>query len=153
MPEQIPAYWQQTADYLDTQPGAGTTRVALEPGIDFATYRWGVTLEPVLPGLMTRPEVDRGLVPYGSPGSANLLDAFDDTIQDDTVNPSAVAPVLRLMSVGDLVVQSDLAYEHYDTPRPRALWQKLDPPPPGIGDPVGLRKPGRHRRARRSSTP
>ncbi len=140
-PEQIPAYWQQTADYLDTQPGAGTTRVALEPGIDFSTYRWGTTLEPVLPGLMTRPEVDRGLVPYGSPGSANLLDAFDDTIQDDTVNPSAVAPVLRLMSVGDLVVQSDLAYEHYNTPRPRALWQKLDPPPPGIGDPVGFGSP------------
>ena len=63
------------------------------------------------------------------------------TIQDDTFNPSAVAPVLRLMSAGDLVVQSDLAYEHYNTPRPRALWQKLDPPPPGSRRPVGFGNP------------
>ena len=49
--------------------------------------------------------------------------------------------MLRLMSAGDLVVQSDLAYEHYNTPRPRALWQKLDPPPPGLGTPVGFGSP------------
>ncbi len=152
-PEKIPSYWSQAANYLDKQPGATQTRVLLEPGIDFSTYRWGTTLEPVLPGLMTRPEVDRGLVPYGSPGSANLLDTFDDEIQDDTFNPSAVAPLLRLMSAGDLVVQSDLAYEHYDSPRPRALWQKLDPPPPGLSDPVGFGSPGRHRARHRSSTP
>ena len=128
-PEHIPTYWSQAASYLDHQSGASQTWVLLEPGIDFSTYRWGTTLEPVLPGLMTRPEVDRGLVPYGSPGSANLLDTFDDSVQDDTFNPAAVAPLLRLMSAGDLVVQSDLAYEHYNTPRPRALWQKLDPRP------------------------
>ena len=140
-PEQIPSYWSQTAKYLDAQAGAASTRVLLEPGIDFSTYRWGTTLEPVLPGLMTRPEVDRGLVPYGSAGSANLLDTFDDNIQDLTFNPSAVAPLLRLMSAGDLVVQSDLAYEHYNTPRPRALGQKLDPLPPGLADPVGFGSP------------
>jgi len=140
-PEQIPSYWDQAAKYLDTQAGADQTRVLLEPGIDFSTYRWGTTLEPVLPGLMTRPEVDRGLVPYGSPGSANLLETFDDDVQDDTFNPAAVAPLLRIMSAGDLVVQSDLAYEHYDTPRPRALWQKLDPPPPGLSAPVGFGSP------------
>jgi arabinofuranan 3-O-arabinosyltransferase len=140
-PEQIPTYWSQAATYLDHQPGAQQTRVALEPGIDFSTYRWGTTLEPVLPGLMTRPEVDRGLVPYGSPGSANLLDALDNDIQNGTIDPSALAPILRVMSAGDLVVQSDLAYEHYNSPRPRALWQKLDPPPPGLRHPVGFGSP------------
>jgi arabinofuranan 3-O-arabinosyltransferase len=140
-PEKIPSYWSQAAKYLDDQPDADQTRAMVEPGIDFSTYRWGTTLEPVLPGLMTRPEVDRGLVPYGSPGSADLLDTFDDDIQDDTLNPSAVAPMLRLMSAGDLVLQSDLAYEHYNTPRPRALWQKFDPPPPGLGAPVGFGSP------------
>ncbi len=140
-PSQIPSYWGQTAHYLDTQSGADKTRVLLEPGIDFSTYRWGTTLEPVLPGLMTRPEVDRGLVPYGSAGSANLLENLDDDVQDLTFNPAALAPVLRIMSAGDLVVQSDLAYEHYNTPRPRALWQKLDPPPPGVGNPIGFGSP------------
>jgi len=140
-PQQIPSYWSQAARYLDTQAGARTTRVSLEPGIDFSTYRWGTTLDPVLPGLMTRPEVDRGLVPYGSPGSANLLEAFDNEFQNGTLDPSAVAPILRVMSAGDLVLQSDLAYEHYNSPRPRALWQKLDPPPPGLGNLVGFGNP------------
>ncbi len=140
-PEHIPSYWGKAARFLDTQAGAASTRVALEPGIDFSSYRWGTTLEPVLPGLMTRPEVDRGIVPYGSPGSANLLDTFDDGIQNQTFNPSAVAPLLRIMSAGDLVVQSDLAYEHYNTPRPRALWQKLIPAPAGLGNPVGFGNP------------
>jgi hypothetical protein len=134
-------YWSHVANYLDHQAGATQTRVVTEPGIDFATYRWGTTLEPVLPGLMTRPGAYRGLVPYGSPGSANLLTTFDDTIQNGTFNASGLAPLLRIMSAGDLVLQSDLAYEHYNSPRPRALWQKLDPPPPGLGAPVGFGSP------------
>src|SRR6202035_1766104 len=133
--------WSQVANFLDRQPGADQTRAATEPGIDFATYRWGTTLEPVLPGLMTRPGLNRGLVPYGSPGSANLLDTFDNTIQNGTFNASGLAPLLRIMSAGDLVLQSDLAYEHYNSLRPRALWQKLDPPPPGVANPVGFGSP------------
>ncbi|HUY23268.1 MAG TPA: alpha-(1-_3)-arabinofuranosyltransferase family protein [Acidimicrobiales bacterium] len=140
-PEHIPSYLTQAADYLDNQPGAHQTRVLTEPGIDFAVYNWGTTLEPVLPGLMTRPEVDRGLVPYGSPGSADLLGAVDEGVQAGTFDPSALAPMLRLMSAGDLVLESDFQYEHYDTPRPQALWQKLDPPPPGLGAPIGFGSP------------
>jgi len=140
-PETVPAYWSQAATYLDAQPGAADTRVLTEPGIDFAAYRWGTTLDPVLPGLMTRPEVERGLVPYGSPGSANLLEALDEQVQAETFDPSALAPMLRLMSAGDLVLQSDLQYELYDTPRPKSLWQLLDPAPPGLGSPAGFGDP------------
>jgi hypothetical protein len=140
-PEKVPAYWAQAARYLDRQPGATKTRVLSEPGIDFATYRWGTTLEPVLPGLLTRPEVERGLVPYGSPGSVNLLDALDEQFQTLTFDPSALAPMARLMSVGDLVVPGDLQYELYATPRPQAVAQKLTPVPPGLGDPVDFGDP------------
>ncbi len=91
---------------------------------------------------MTRPEVDRGLVPYGSTGVGEpARHASTTRSRTATFNPSAVAPLLRIMSAGDLVVQSDLAYEHYNTPRPRALWQKLDPPPSGLGTPVGFGSP------------
>ncbi|HTZ08323.1 MAG TPA: alpha-(1-_3)-arabinofuranosyltransferase family protein, partial [Acidimicrobiales bacterium] len=140
-PEAVPSYFQQAATYLDDQAGAGDTRVLTEPGIDFASYRWGSTLQPVLPALMTRPEVDRGLVPYGSPGSADLLMALDEEVQTLTVDPSALAPVLRLMSAGDLVVDSDLQYERYATPRPQALWDLLDPVPGGLSPPVGFGDP------------
>jgi len=136
--EAVPSYFQQAATYLDDQRGAAQTRVLTEPGIDFASYRWGSTLQPVLPALMTRPEVDRGLVPYGSPGSADLLMALDEEVQTLTVDPSALAPLLRLMSAGDLVVDSDYQYERYATPRPQALWQLLDPAPAGLKAPVGF---------------
>jgi hypothetical protein len=140
-PEQVPAYWVQAANYLGHQPGASDTRVLTEPGSDFAAYRWGMTLDPVLPGLMTRPEVERGVVPYGSAGSANLLEALDEEVQSGTLDPSALAPIARLMSAGDIVVQSDLQYERYNTPRPRALWQVLDPSPAGLGPAVGFGSP------------
>jgi len=140
-PDSVPAYWTKAAQFLDAQPGAARTRVLTEPGIDFAYYRWGTTLDPVLPGLMTRPEVDRGVVPYGSTGSSNLLTALDEEVQEGTLDPGALAPMARLMSAGDVVVQSDLQYERYDTPRPRALWQTLDPPPPGLGAPIGFGNP------------
>ena len=47
------------------------------PASDFASYRWGNTVDPITPGLMDRPYVARELIPYGSPASANLLNAFD----------------------------------------------------------------------------
>ena len=152
-PEQIPSYWQQTADYLDKQAGADKTRVALEPGIDFSTYRWGTTLEPVLPGLMTRPEVDRGLVPYGSPGSANLLDAFDDTFQDEHLQPQrggATAPAHERRRPGAAVGSGLRALQHAPPPRPVAEARP---------SPAGPRRPRRDSGARpspprrRSSTP
>ena len=137
-PSEVPAYWTQAARFLDHQPGASSTRVLTEPGIDFSQYRWGTTLDSVLPGLMTRPEVERGLVPYGSVGAANLLSALDEQVQAGTLDPSVLAPMARLMSAGDLVVQSDLQYERYNTPRPRPFWQLLTPPPAGLGAPVGF---------------
>ena len=46
------------------------TRVLALPGSDFAAYRWGVTIDPIEPGLIDRPYVARELVPWGSPPSA-----------------------------------------------------------------------------------
>ncbi len=91
-PEQVPSYWTKAARFLDEQPGATQTRVLTEPGIDSAYYRWGTTLDPVLPGLMTRPEVERGLVPYGSAGSSNLLTALDEQVQEGTLDPARWLP-------------------------------------------------------------
>ena len=67
-PEQIPPYWVQAADYLQSQGDA--TRVLEVPGSDFASYRWGNTVDPVTPGLMDRPYVAHELFQYGSAQSA-----------------------------------------------------------------------------------
>ncbi|CAN5217814.1 hypothetical protein BH20ACT3_BH20ACT3_14760 [soil metagenome] len=98
--EDIPDRWLEAAAALDQRDDG--TRVLEVPGSDFASYRWGNTVDPVLPGLMDRPYVARELIPYGSPPSADLLNAFDRQLQELTLDSAAVAPIARYMGVGDI---------------------------------------------------
>jgi arabinofuranan 3-O-arabinosyltransferase len=125
--EDVPAYWQEAARALDRRDDG--TRVLEVPGSDFASYRWGNTVDPVLPGLMDRPYVARELIPYGSPPSAELLNAFDHRLQEQTFDARALAPMARFLGIGDISVRSDLSYERYNTPRPRLLWDQLSNAP------------------------
>ena len=118
-PEELPGYWLEAADALDADRGPdGGTRVWEVPGSDFASYRWGNTVDPITPGLIERSYVARELVPFGSPQSASLLGALDRRLQEDTLDPASLAPVARLMSAGDVVHRADLIFERYRTPRP-----------------------------------
>ncbi|MFZ4516389.1 MAG: alpha-(1-_3)-arabinofuranosyltransferase domain-containing protein, partial [Acidimicrobiia bacterium] len=94
-PEQIPQYWKDATKALDT-PNA-TTRVLELPGADFASYRWGSTVDPITPGLMERPYVARELIPYGSDASADVLNALDRRLQEGTFVPASLAPMARFM--------------------------------------------------------
>ena len=135
-PETIPSYWQEAADHLDAQ---GDSRRVLElPGADFASYRWGNTIDPITPYLMDRPYVARELIPYGTPGTADVLNAFDRRLQEGVFEPSSLAPMARLLRAGDLAFRNDLLFERYRTPRPRALVDQLTPRPEGIGEPAGF---------------
>ena len=138
-PEDIPAVWHDAADHLEARGSA--TRVMEIPGSDFAAYRWGNSGDPVLPGLMDRPHVARELIPQGSPASAALLVALDTEIQEGRLDADALAPLARLMGVGDVVLRSDLQFERFRTPRPADLWARLRnapgfDPPVKFGDPV-----------------
>lgn len=131
-PEQIPGYWDEVAAYLDeTDDG---TRVLEIPGIDFGSYRWGNTVDPIAPGMMERPYVARELIPYGSAASADLLNALDLRLQEQTLEPEALAVVARLMAAGQIVTRNDLQYERYNTPRPRSLWSFVTGAD-GLGEP------------------
>ena len=135
-PEELPSYWQDAADHLDESGPA--TRVLELPGADFASYRWGNTVDPITPYLMDRPYVARELIPYGTPGTADLLNAFDRRLQEGVFEPSSLAPIARLMRAGDVVVRNDLLHERYRTTRPRVLADLLSPRPEGIGAPTGF---------------
>ena len=129
----IPDYWQDAADHLEAE--GRDTRVLVVPGSDFASYRWGNTVDPILPGLIDRPSAQRELIPYGSPASANLLNALDLRFQERTADPDSVAPIARLLRAGDVLVQSDLQYERYNTPRPRIFWDLMTSAP-GLDEPA-----------------
>ena len=95
--EDVPGYWKEAGATLDA--GDRSTRVLELPGIDFASYRWGNTVDPITPGLTDREYVARELIPYGSPPSANLLNDVDMPFQSGRVEPFAIAPLARLMGV------------------------------------------------------
>ena len=132
-PEEIPEYWNQTAEYLDLKDSS--TRVLEIPGADFSAYRWGNSGDPLLPGLMDRPYASRELIPLGTEPSAELIVAFDREIQEGRFDKNSLAPMAQLMSVGDVVVRSDLQFERFRTPRPDELWAELVDTP-GFSDPV-----------------
>jgi arabinofuranan 3-O-arabinosyltransferase len=132
-PETLPKYWTDAIAALDK--GSHQTRILELPGADFSAYRWGNTVEPITPGLTDRPYVARELVPYGSAASANLLDALDRRLQLGTLSPAGVAPVARLMSVGDVVLRNDLQVDRYDLARPKAVSLLFSPTPAGLGTP------------------
>ena len=130
--ERVPAWWTDVAAALDRgDPGM---RVLEIPGSDFASYRWGGTVDPVLAGLTTRDVAARELVPWGSAASADLLAALDRRWQERLVEPDAVAPLLRRLGVADVVLRGDLAYERYGLVRPRTLAAALAATP-GLGAP------------------
>ncbi|HUP84193.1 MAG TPA: alpha-(1-_3)-arabinofuranosyltransferase family protein [Acidimicrobiales bacterium] len=138
-PELLPPYWQEAADHLDA--AGDSTRVLELPGADFASYRWGNTIDPITPYLMDRPYVARELIPYGTPGTPDLLNAFDRRLQEGVFEPSALAPIARLMRAGDVVLRNDLLFERYRTPRPRVLLDQLTPRPEGVGEPTAFGPP------------
>jgi hypothetical protein len=117
--EDVPAYWREVAAYLDARDHG--TRVLELPGADFASYTWGSTVDPITPGLIDRPYVARELIPYGTAGTADLLDALDRRFQEGVADPRGVADVLRRMGVGDVVLRNDIQDHRYDLVAPRRL--------------------------------
>ena len=138
-PSNIPPYYYQAANYLNKQ--SNNTRILVEPGTDTSVYRWGVTGDPILPGLTTRQTAERVQLPHGTNPSLDLMTAIDQPFQEETMNPTTLAPLARLISAGNLLIQSDLAYEDYDLPNPRQLWSQFTPTPAGLSKPIPFGKP------------
>jgi hypothetical protein len=125
--EKLPTYWTDAIATLDK--GDHQTRILEEPGSDFASYTWGNTVDPITPGLTDRPYVARELIPYGTPGSADLLNAIDRRLQEGVADPNALVPLWRRMGIGDVVARNDINYERYDLVRPRNLAAVLNETP------------------------
>ena len=137
--EAIPQYWTDALADLDA--ASHDTRVLALPGADFAAYRWGDTVDPIEPGLIDRPYIARELVPWGSEATTNLLVALDRRLQEGTLDPDAVAPIARLMGVGDIVLRFDLETDRFTLIPAGPLWQTFTDANADTGLPDGLREP------------
>ncbi|MGI9579209.1 MAG: alpha-(1-_3)-arabinofuranosyltransferase domain-containing protein, partial [Microthrixaceae bacterium] len=134
--EQLPEYWLEAAEAIDSASADGDladTRVYELPGTDFASYRWGNTVDPITPGLIDRPYVARELIPYGTAPSADLLNALDVPLQEGSDDPAALTPIAQLMGVGTIAHRGDLQFERFRSPRPDATYRMLTEAP-GISE-------------------
>ncbi|MFI5045844.1 MAG: alpha-(1-_3)-arabinofuranosyltransferase family protein [Acidimicrobiia bacterium] len=128
---EIPSAWTNAGAYLDK----GSGRVLQLPGIDFAAYRWGTTVDDILPGLTHRPVLARELVPLGGSANTSLLNALDRSMQEGTFEPTSLAPVARMLGISDILIRNDLEYERYRTARPTRVWDWVTDPSAGLGTP------------------
>jgi arabinofuranan 3-O-arabinosyltransferase len=138
-PAALPSYELAAIAHLNATHSG--TRVFAIPGNDFASYRWGDTVDTPQPALLNRDFVTREQQIMGSIATADTLYAVDGPIQDGIENTNALAPMARLMGAGDLMVEYDQNYEHYGIPQPQLLALQLQPTPQGLTDPVSFGTP------------
>ena len=101
----VPAYWQQTADYLAEHDDGS---VALElPAAAFGQYSWGNTHDDILQGLARSPWAARNVVPLAQPGNVVFLDAVTRMVESGRPSPT-LATYLADNGVGTIVVRNDL---------------------------------------------
>ena len=140
-PEQIPSYWSQAAHYLDTQAGARHDAGVVGAGDRLLHLPMGHDARPRAPWSHDPPRGRSGPGPLrhtgiGQParGLRRRVSKRHPGSRRRGTGPSdhecgrprrAIRPRLRALQLT----------------APRALWQKLDPPPPGLGNPVGFGNP------------
>ena len=77
------------------------------PGQLLAYYRWGQTVDAILPALTDRPVAMRQFVPRADLHSAELLIAVDALVQQERLVPGQLKPLLRLLGVRQVVSATD----------------------------------------------
>ena len=152
--KRIPAAWTAAARGLDRELPAGSRAVVL-PGDLFAFYRWGGTVDPILPALSRRPVAERNIVPYADLRATDLLWTIDALVHQHRLVPGQLPPLLSLVGARAVVSGSDDDLHRSGAPpaadaarelasqlpRPTRGYGPVRPVPPssdGLGAPVAL---------------
>jgi arabinofuranan 3-O-arabinosyltransferase len=101
----LPPAWRAVARDLDQRPDS--SRAMVLPGQLFASYRWGGTVDAVLPPLTDHPVTTRWIIPFADLRSTELQFTVDGLINQERLRPGQLRPLLDLMGVGDVIVAAD----------------------------------------------
>lgn len=122
----VPEHWEEAATWLDDVDASGETgRALVVPSAPFGEYTWGRPLDEPLQALAESPWAVRDLIPLGSGPGIRALDAVERVI-DQGVGSSQLAPTLRRMGVGHVVVRNDLDWRRTGSPRPLQVRRVLE---------------------------
>jgi arabinofuranan 3-O-arabinosyltransferase len=102
----IPAAWRDAGKGLDRDL-APNTRAMILPGQIFGFYRWGGTIDAILPRLTDRPVAVRYETPYSDLHAVDLQLQADQLVQQDRLVPGQLRPLLGLMGVSAVVSATD----------------------------------------------
>ncbi|WP_428847208.1 alpha-(1-_3)-arabinofuranosyltransferase [Nocardia arthritidis] len=124
--DRVPAYWQQTADWL--AHNASDTRALVVPGAPFGSQIWGLTRDEPLQALASTPWAIRDAVPLNPPGTIRAMDSVQRLIADG--RPSAgLARTLIDQGIGIVVLRNDLDPETSRSTRPMPAHQAIEGSP------------------------
>lgn len=108
--EAIPAYWQETADWLEANASTEGGTALLVPSSAFAEYLWGNTADEPLQTLAKSPWGVRNSIPLTPSGTIRFLDSVTDELAQGKGSPG-LADTLRRAGVEFLVIRNDLRPE------------------------------------------
>ncbi|MEV0028844.1 alpha-(1-_3)-arabinofuranosyltransferase [Nocardia sp. NPDC050793] len=124
--DEVPAYWQQTADWLAEH--AADTRALVVPGAPFGSQVWGLTRDEPLQALASTPWAVRDAVPLNPPGTIRAMDSVQRLVADG--RPSAgLAATLADQGIGILVLRNDLDPETSRSTRPLLAHRAIEGSP------------------------
>ena len=103
---QIPAAWREAGRNLDAHLPANSRAIVL-PGQVFAFYKWGGTIDAILPRLTDKPVAVRYETPYSDLHADDLLVTIDNLVQQGRLFGGQLKPLLGLIGVGSVISGTD----------------------------------------------
>ncbi len=104
--QRIPAAWRAAGRNLDAHLPANSRAIVL-PGQVFAFYKWGGTIDSILPRLTRKPVAVRYETPYSDLHADDLLVTIDNLVQQDRLFGGQLKPLLGLIGVGSVISGTD----------------------------------------------
>ncbi len=104
--KQIPAAWRAAGRDLDAHLPANSRAIVL-PGQVFAFYKWGGTIDSILPRLTDKPVAVRYETPYSDLHADDLLVTIDNLVQQGRLYGGQLKPLLGLIGASSVISGTD----------------------------------------------
>ncbi len=132
----IPSAWRDVGRNLDQTLPANSRAIVL-PGQIFDFYRWGGTVDPILPRLTNKPVAVRYETPYSDLHADDLLLTIDNLVQQARLFPGELKPLLGLIGARSVVSATDDDVSRSGAVDPAVAARALDQQGLGAAQPFG----------------